>query len=437
MLFAMALALLAGFALGGRADAAATTPATAPATAPTTTPTTAPATAPSAAPQTYLIDGKALMRTRQRAMAGSAMSSPSNGEADLAPMLQLLRRKADRQMKQPLWTVVNKPFAPPGGDMHDYVSLASYFWPDPSKPDGLPYISHDGEVNPETKDYDRARIEGMAEAVYTLSLAYYLTGQESYARRAAEQLRTWFLDEPTRMNPNLTHAQMVKGKNQGSSFGLIETAILTQVVDAEPLLATSPFWSADDHKALLKWFVDYLAWQRTSEMSKGEGRGRQNHGTYYDVQTADFALFTGDRQLAKEILEAVKAKRIATQIEPDGSQPLELARTKSLSYSQLNLTGMVHLAYLGQQVGVDLWSFKTDDGRSIRGALDWMLPYATGQKPWERQQITKMTYGPMVHILRQAAAAYNEPAYEQAIARLVSVQSDTILWTNLLYPGGK
>lgn len=377
----------------------------------------------SAPPSTYLLDGRSLMETRRRALA----SDPALTEG-----IKALRQRADRQMKIDLWSVTSKPFAGPSGDKHDYVSLASYFWPDPAVPNGLPYISRDGQLNPETLEYDRTRLDGMAEAVQTLSLAYYLTGDESYAKRAADQLRVFFLDEATRMNPHLRNAQMVKGKSDGNPFGLIETEQLTRVVDAVALLRDSPSWPAEDDKRLKQWFDQYLTWLQTSDLGKKEAAAKNNHGTLYDVQTTVFALFLGRNDLAKEILENAKTKRIATQIEPDGSQPAELKRTKAWSYSLLNLTGLFHLAHLGEHVNVDLWSFKTTDGRSIRAALDWMMPYAAG-KPWEKQQITRQNFSPMVYILRHAAAAYKEPAYERAIAELKAVERE-VVWINLLYP---
>ena len=87
--------------------------------------------------------------------------------------------------------------------------------------------------------------------------------------------------------------------------------------------------------------------------------------------------------MARTILENVKTRRIATQIEPDGSQPLEIARTRSLSYSSMNLRGFIHLANMAQTIDVDLWNFETSDGRSIRKALDFLLPYVQGKKTWE------------------------------------------------------
>ncbi len=34
------------------------------------------------------------------------------------------------------------------GDKHDYYSFPPYWWPDPSKKDGMPYLRKDGETNP-------------------------------------------------------------------------------------------------------------------------------------------------------------------------------------------------------------------------------------------------------------------------------------------------
>ena len=60
---------------------------------------------------------------------------------------------------------------PSSGDKHDYMSQARYFWPDPAKPDGLPYINRDGISNPELNKLDRNRLGTTANRITTLALA--------------------------------------------------------------------------------------------------------------------------------------------------------------------------------------------------------------------------------------------------------------------------
>src|SRR5262249_43911440 len=152
---------------------------------------------------------------------------------------------------------------------------------------------------------------------------------------------------------------------------------------------------------------------------KDEDAAHNNHGSWYDVQATAVALFIGDRAAAKEIVERAKTKRIARQIEPSGKQPLELTRTKSFGYCAFNLSALTELATLGERVGVDLWHFKTEDGRGIRKALDWLLPYATGARKWPYEQISDLHAGELAPVLRRAAHAYHEPAYEEAVGKLV------------------
>ena len=88
-----------------------------------------------------------------------------------------IRKDADEALKIKPMSVIDKEFVPPSGDKHDYASLSPYWWPDPSKPDGKPYIRKDGEFNPERQKYDQPRIDALSSAVGSLSLAYYFTGE--------------------------------------------------------------------------------------------------------------------------------------------------------------------------------------------------------------------------------------------------------------------
>jgi hypothetical protein len=374
-------------------------------------------------PRAFLMDAKMLVHIK------SAASSDSRKQE----VVKAVTTTADNVMHEGPFSVMQKSVVPPGDDKHDYMSQAPYFWADPTKPNGLPYIRRDGQRNPELKKIsDHDYLGRMAEDARNLALAFYLTGNTAYGARAALLLRTWFLDPQTRMNPNLEFGQGIPGINTGRGIGLIETRSLTSVTDAAGLLAGSKDWSAADQAGLSAWLQQFLTWMRTSEKGEAEDAAKNNHGTWYDLQVADYALFLGDRQLAIDTLERVKTRRIAVQIEPDGRQPLELARTNAFSYSIGNLDGLMQLAWLGKQVGVDLWDFRTEDKRSIRAALDFLLPYATGAKQWDYQQIGGFHGDALLHVLQRADVQYEDPRYAAAIEQLNKGKDDldTVLLRN-------
>lgn len=376
------------------------------------------------APRVFLLEGKHLQAIRKRI---------HEGDKSFAPALAALESEAQAALKAGPYSVVSKSVTPPSEDKHDYMSRAPYYWPDPAKPDGLPYISRDGERNPEIKnitDYDN--MWKMAWDVETLSLAYYLTGNENYARKAAELIRTWFLDPATRMNPNLQYAQGIPGISTGRNPGIIESLAFPLVVDLVGLLAGSQSWTESDERGLKEWFVKYLTWLQDSELGRSESKSRNNHGTYYDVQVVTYALFLGNKDLAATMLREAKTKRIGRQIEPDGKQPLELGRTIALHYSIYNLRALFMLAKLAENVDVDLWNYRTDDGRSISKAIDYMIPFVVGEQEWPYKQISEYPMQKAYTVLRRAPIKYPDPRYRDMTSKFPKLDAEHR--DNLLIP---
>jgi hypothetical protein len=351
----------------------------------------------------------------------AARGSYGKPRGEFKAAIDALLDDARTALKSEPVSVIQKTGIPPSGDKHDYLSIAPYWWPDSTKPGGVPYVRRDGERNPEYYTYgDHLRKGRMVGNVQTLALAYFISGKEEFAQKAVEQLRIWFLDPATRMNPNLDFAQAVRGVNNGRGIGIIETYEFRDLIDALQLLQGSQHWTKTVDQGLKGWFSDYLKWLQESPNGKDEAGEKNNHGGAYDVQVAMIALYLGKTDVAREVISGVPKKRIAVQIMSDGSQPLELARTKSWGYSLMNTGILINLALLGEHVGVDLWHYVGAGGRGIRKAIDFLLPYALGEKPWSWQQIVPMDRGQMYPILRIAALKYDDATYKKASDTLMS-----------------
>lgn len=376
-----------------------------------------------AAPRTILLNGDVLQHLR---------SHPD------AVLLLHVRGAADKALHQRLETVMNCNTTPPSGDKHDYMSLAPYFWPNPDTPNHLPYVRRDGEHNPETElEKDHQYLDHMVDNVHALALGYYFTGNEVYAQRAAAQLQMWFLDPATRMNPNLKYAQAVRGKNDGRGTGILDVRSLVYVVDSLAMLAGSPSWTPAQDAAMHSWFEAYFTWLTTSENGRAESSARNNHGSWYDVQAEGIALYLGKTEFARSLAEEAKTKRIAVQIQPDGQQPLEEARTKSFSYSVFNLDALTTLATEAQTVGVDLWSYKSPQGGSIRTALDYLLPYAEHDKKWTHEAINGISPDSLRDPLLRTAVHDRDAAYETDGRAMGGDDTQTLLFEQEFDQGKK
>ena len=324
---------------------------------------------------------------------------------------------ADQALIEKSFSVMEKTQTPPSGDKHDYISLGPYWWPDPNQSDGLPWIRKDGEVNPLTRENntDYEIKNKMFHNTNALAMAYFFSDKKKYADKALELLKVWFLNKETKMNPNLNFAQGIPGKNTGRGIGIIEFSGITKIISAIEILELNKVMDATTSSNLRLWFSDYLHWLQTSENGVFEKNTKNNHATHYDVQIVSILLFLNKKETAKQILEVVKTERIAKQIEPNGEQPHELARTKSLSYSTMNLRGFTDLAFLGKKVGVDLWNFKTENGASIIKAYEFLKPYAKGKKEWNYRQINslKKAKRSLKKLFVQAGSQFNMEEYCQ------------------------
>lgn len=344
-----------------------------------------------------------------------------------------LRKSADAALQHKPYSVVDKTLAPASGNRHDYFSFGPYWWPNPDTPDHLPYIRKDGKINPSSKtgDTDSKRMVQFSNDVRTLSLAWFYSGKPEYAKKAVLFLHTWFLDEKTRMNPNLNYAQAIPGVVNGRGIGIIDTRVLIDVADSIRLLQYSGDISPSELSAYKDWYRNYTQWLLTSENGFEESNWHNNHGTWFDAQVTAFSLFTGDMLQAKKQIKIFELRHLSSQVNIKGELPAELERTRSFHYTNFALAAYARMGRYGELAGSDVWHFSLDD-HSMKNAFKRVSEQVGGNaSDWPYQDI-KFTPSEAMGPVLAASRAWKDTAFAEKAALLIKEYPENI---NLLTPG--
>lgn len=322
---------------------------------------------------------------------------------------------ANEYLTQPPITVTAYTSSRSQGGLHDYFSEGDYWWPNPKDPAG-PYIRRDGYSNPANFNAHREALIRLSIQVPALVAAYLITHDRRYAHHAVLHLRAWFLDPATSMNPSLTYAQAIQGITPGRGIGIIDTIHLIEVTRAARHLEKAGVLSDAETDGLKKWFAQYLNWMQTSKNGKEEEAARNNHGSCWVAQAAAFAAFTSDPVALALCRERFKTELLPAQLGPDGSFPLELARTKPYNYSLFNLDILAIICRIAGDAHAssgDLWQFTAPHGQQFKKAVEFMYPYIKDKKLWPyKQDVEYFDDLPNRQpSLLFAGLAYQEPKY--------------------------
>ncbi len=307
---------------------------------------------------------------------------PHQAQFDLAAIERTrVLAAATKYLKEPPITVTASSSPRSAGGRHDFFSEADYWWPDPENPKA-PYIQRDGMTNPDNFVEHRRAMVRLSLHVPALAAAWKLTRDDRFAAHAARHLRAWFMDEATRMNPHLLYSQAIQGRVTGRGVGVIDTVHLVEVARAMPVLAESRVWSSTDQSAVRDWFSQYLAWMTTHQYGIDEREAKNNHGTCWVMQVAEFARFTGRDDLTDYCRQRFKTVLVPNQVAADGSFPEELRRTKPYGYSLFNLDAMTTVCQIVSTTTDRLWTFEVADGRGVKKAVAFLFPYIADKKAW-------------------------------------------------------
>lgn len=267
--------------------------------------------------------------------------------------------------------VTNKALTPVSDDIHDYVSMATYYWPNPKTKNGLPYIRRDGKANPEVSKFNNYHnLIQICERVKILGLAYYYSRNDKYAKSASELINVFFLRHDTRMNPNMDHAQFIRGINNGRLTGIIEARFFVDLLDGVQLASKSPSFPNKYYKGLQDWFSNFLNWMESDKIIKESKKLHNNIGTSFHLQRMAYATFIGDKNKVQSIYRDDLKQLLKRQIMNDGKQHLELKRAQPVQYSIANLKYWFEIKKLLEN---NKLSLDAPDKERLNSALNYLM----------------------------------------------------------------
>ena len=190
----------------------------------------------------------------------------ARGDAAMAAPAGRLRAEAAKLLKEGPWSVTDARPRISGIDPHDYYSEGTYWWPDPKNPAG-PYIRKDGHTYPGRFMQNKAAMNAMAEAVFTLGAAAYLFDDAAMRERAARV----------------------------AAAGIIDSRVLIRAARGFDLLERTGKLDPALRDGVRRWFADYATWLTTSRKGLDEKQSGNNHASWWTAQVAAFAGLSGDR----------------------------------------------------------------------------------------------------------------------------------------------
>lgn len=361
------------------------------------------------------LDSLSLAKTKKKILNGTASKQTFDAYKKLI-------QDADKLLNIKNPTVVDKTILPPTENKHDYLSISRYWWPNPDKKNGLPWIRHDGKTNPDTQTdaVDRQRLSLMGKGVWKLSLAYYFTNNETYAKKAISMLESWFLNPETLMNPHLEFAQSVPGNPNKRRSGILDGRSITMFIpDAINLLSVSENWNTNHNTKMTKWLTDFLSWLTKSDLGIKGSKQQNNHGSWYRFQVASLALYLGDVQLTKNMVELAQ-ESLENMLNDEGGQVHELARTKSFSYSCFNLQALTDIAVIGDKVGMNMWQYKSESNKSLSLAIDYLIPVVNGEK-WKHSTLNAIDLSSLIPIISKLVNKHTTEKYKAILFKIIEI----------------
>lgn len=205
-------------------------------------------------------------------------------------------------------------------------------------------------------------IEDM-QKVYALAFAYKITGDKKYLNKTSEFLLAWATRNQPQGNP-------------------INDTNLDRIIFAYDLVKKD--LSADVNSATITWLTK-VGTQQIKSFDKAASSKKttymNNWNSHRLKEVAEVAWSINDEQLKLWVIDIYK-KQISKNLNPDGSS-YDFHERDALHYHIYDVDPLMVAATILQRdsnFGDNPYHYKSAEGSSLKGSVDWLVPFFTGEK---------------------------------------------------------
>jgi hypothetical protein len=331
-----------------------------------------------------------------------------------------LLRRANSALDLPLVSIARKTFESPSTDQRDYVSIVPGQQVDGQRA-GTP-LEHGRQpgqliasVKPQASD--NRTWEEFVRRSCSLALAGRLLDNRELLERASEQIRVWFIDPATRMNPNIKYAQVsLLEPERSNPSGVVDFRGFWPLLDAVRLIARLGCMTPAEINSIKGWAQNFLDYLLSAPHCQTAAARLDDVGTWCDLLTCSVAAFVGDAGFLASTLSKAPLRFLA-QHDKNGLPAFALTGSYPLSQALFNLSGWISLAWLGRSMGIDLWRYSGIGHRNLATAAHCIAvnrtnfpDYATASSLFDRRITAAMDSIPADAADYDRIARFTSPA---------------------------
>lgn len=217
--------------------------------------------------------------------------------------------------------------------------------------------------DPETHKANVAGMDSDSYAAYATALAYRLSGEEKYGKKAVYFLKAW---------------STINKSYSGYDGALAMARSGCGLAIAAELMTDTELWGIIERNQFNNWIKGVY------RKSGNEIRNRKNNwadwGRYASILSASL---TEDMAGANENVRLIKSD-LFDKIAPDGHMPEEVKRgADGTWYTYFSLSPLTAAGWIGfNMTGENIFEMESGDGASIKKAVDYLLYYVQNRDKW-------------------------------------------------------